>query len=130
MNTSFNGSKPGPIITHNAEVVLPGPFPGFPPQTDCPELPVEDSATSYPPGIEAGDEKKSSPADIASISSAGASTRRSPIHSDGHNYPEGGLRAWLVVAGAFSAMVAALGMMNTSISPASFVRTDSANTST
>ena len=31
---------------------------------------------------------------------------------DGHNYPEGGLRAWLVVLGAFSGMTASFGNLN------------------
>ncbi|EME46321.1 hypothetical protein DOTSEDRAFT_42850 [Dothistroma septosporum NZE10] len=32
---------------------------------------------------------------------------------DGHEYPEGGLRAWLVVGGSFCGLLAALGIMNT-----------------
>ncbi|MCJ1430015.1 hypothetical protein MMC29_007930 [Sticta canariensis] len=35
------------------------------------------------------------------------------LDSDDEVYPEGGLRAWLVVLGSFSAMVASFGLMNT-----------------
>src|ERR1700728_1443904 len=35
------------------------------------------------------------------------------LPQDGHTYPEGGLRAWLVVFGSWCAMLAALGTMNT-----------------
>lgn len=36
-----------------------------------------------------------------------------PIVEDGNTYPEGGLRAWLVVFGSFSGMVASFGILNT-----------------
>jgi MFS family permease len=38
---------------------------------------------------------------------------KTSIGPDGAVYPEGGLRAWLVVFGAFCGMLAALGLMNT-----------------
>lgn len=41
------------------------------------------------------------------------SRTKSTIGPDGEIYPEGGVRAWLVVFGSFCGMVAALGWMNT-----------------
>lgn len=38
---------------------------------------------------------------------------RASIAPDGTFYPEGGLRAWLVVFGSFCGLLAALGLMNT-----------------
>ncbi|KAF2100320.1 monocarboxylate transporter [Rhizodiscina lignyota] len=66
MNTTSNGSKPGPTTASNIQITPP-----------------------VGPGS------------------------RSFGHSDGHTYPEGGLQAWLVVAGAFAAMLSSLGVMNT-----------------
>lgn len=42
-----------------------------------------------------------------------SSSSNSNISPHGEFYPEGGTRAWLVVLGSFSGMVAALGIMNT-----------------
>lgn len=52
-------------------------------------------------------------ADVASVSSgsrAGSSTV--PNHQDEDDYPEGGLRAWLVVFGCWLALFASLGLLN------------------
>ncbi|KAF7188417.1 Riboflavin transporter MCH5 [Pseudocercospora fuligena] len=40
-------------------------------------------------------------------------TTRSSVGPHGETYPEGGLRAWLVVFGSFCGLLAALGIMNT-----------------
>lgn len=45
--------------------------------------------------------------------SSSSSSSSSNIDPHGEFYPEGGTRAWLVVLGSFSGMVAALGIMNT-----------------
>ena len=34
------------------------------------------------------------------------------VRDDGHDYPEGGLRAWLVILGSFSGMTASFGILN------------------
>ncbi|KAG8533775.1 uncharacterized protein KY384_001516 [Bacidia gigantensis] len=39
--------------------------------------------------------------------------RQTSVDSYGNTYPEGGLRAWLVVYGSFSGMTASFGLMNT-----------------
>jgi hypothetical protein len=36
-----------------------------------------------------------------------------PISVDDHDYPEGGTRAWLVVLGAWCAMIPSMGLLNT-----------------
>ena len=43
----------------------------------------------------------------------GALTHQISVDMHGNTYPEGGLRAWLVVYGAFSGMTAGFGLMNT-----------------
>lgn len=45
--------------------------------------------------------------------SSSSNSSNSNIDPHGEFYPEGGTRAWLVVLGSFSGMVAALGIMNT-----------------
>lgn len=45
--------------------------------------------------------------------SIGPTRTKSSIGPNGEVYPEGGMRAWLVVFGSFCGMVAALGIMNT-----------------
>lgn len=45
--------------------------------------------------------------------SSSSSSSNNKISPHGEFYPEGGTRAWLVVLGSFSGMVAALGIMNT-----------------
>ncbi|KAL8766140.1 MAG: hypothetical protein Q9209_006980 [Squamulea sp. 1 TL-2023] len=52
------------------------------------------------------DNEKSSPAPAKPYSSC-------PEHQSEITYPEGGLRAWLVVLGSFSGMLASFGLMNT-----------------
>ncbi|KXS95614.1 hypothetical protein AC578_10385 [Pseudocercospora eumusae] len=79
----------------------------------------DDGASSKPPSIASetaeadssrspvgSDEEKGKVNDDAEI--AGVST-----DDEGNTYPEGGLRAWLVVAGGFSGMMACFGYMNT-----------------
>lgn len=46
---------------------------------------------------------------------SGESIRSNPVEIDEENaeYPEGGMQAWLVVAGAWCAMIPSMGLLNT-----------------
>lgn len=50
---------------------------------------------------------------VPSVPDAGELQRHSTSATDNETYPEGGLRAWLVVLGCWLALVASLGLMNT-----------------
>lgn len=58
-------------------------------------------------------EESSGGDDIHPTPTKSSSSSSSTISPHGEFYPEGGTRAWLVVLGSFSGMVAALGIMNT-----------------
>lgn len=64
---------------------------------------------------EEGDDSEESSGDnnIHPTPTKSSSSSNSNIDPHGEFYPEGGTRAWLVVLGSFSGMVAALGIMNT-----------------
>ncbi|KAF1985567.1 MFS general substrate transporter [Aulographum hederae CBS 113979] len=137
MNTTPNGSKPGPIITpRGSDSTLA--YPGaahlssttldstaytlasdaekcFPEKTDgtpsSPTSPVEGSFRdeAVPKEEHEGDTLTTYGSNIPTSAFDSHSARP----DENTTYPEGGLRAWLVVLGSFCAMLAAFGIMNT-----------------
>jgi hypothetical protein len=142
MSTTFNGSKPGPITratsyrsiaaprtahindeyhgsfsTLNSEISTESELPGqvwkekdhisardFPAEHNSVNTKDETPSHSTRPPLSRAPSSQWQAGPPASIHST----------ADGALYPEGGLRAWLVVFGSFSGMMAAFGFMNTS----------------
>lgn len=72
------------------------------------------SSSSEEEEEEKGSEESSGDGNIhPSPTKSSSSSSSNNIDPHGEFYPEGGTRAWLVVLGSFSGMVAALGIMNT-----------------
>jgi len=126
MTSNFNGSKPGPIEPYsvgdtNSNVARVSDIDPYHAHTSAQSLQdVEkqwtlnddvERASANEPSVQEADEKTSIPDTyLDRIPSV-------PSHAISDNettYPEGGLAAWLVVLGSFSAMLAAFGIMNTS----------------
>ncbi|KAL8694614.1 MAG: hypothetical protein Q9218_000796 [Villophora microphyllina] len=95
-------------------------------QTSSLSLATKDTGLSQPNEVRSYDDFEKQPDNRLSITSTPPNGREDPpsvstkleaCHPESRHpeitYPEGGLRAWLVVLGSFSGMVAAFGMMNT-----------------
>jgi len=107
MNTTTNGSKPGPISTHELISAPIAPAPIF-------------AATSSAlPGVVEHHKSSSTPEKDGTLttSSMDEESSRESVSAeevkDENDYPEGGFRAWLVVFGSFTGMMACFGIMNT-----------------
>lgn len=90
------------------------------------EMEVEESRRSSTDYASAQDGEKDiaaaqSPAVLAVSSSPSQSTHALTLRDDENFYPEGGLRAWLVVFGSWCSLLAALGIMNTLASFQSYI---------
>jgi MFS family permease len=68
------------------------------------------------------------PSKDAAVSSESTTPSPSEKEDDATTYPEGGLRAWLVVFGSFCALLASLGTMNTIASYQSYLLTHQLST--
>jgi hypothetical protein len=143
MSTIFNGSKPGPVSrttsyrsittprtahvnddyhgsfsTRNSETSTE--FPGSKwmekDSLDAREFPVENESIATKDEIQSHGLQPTRPPLNRTASSQWQAGPPASIHSHGDEvvYPEGGLRAWLVVLGSFCGMLAAFGFMNTS----------------
>lgn len=73
----------------------------------------KDISSSEEEEEESEESEESSGGDNVHPSPTKSSSSSNNISPHGEFYPEGGTRAWLVVLGSFSGMVAALGIMNT-----------------
>lgn len=115
MNQQPKGSTPG-LISH-PDLENPSPssekcqLPLFDPSRHTLDEgdPIEDKERNYPQQPEQGylkEQRRDEP--LSPSSSESASEACDP---DEDSYPEGGLKAWLVVLGSFSGMVASFGMM-------------------
>lgn len=88
------------------------------PESTCQDSPLGHDATHETPSRK-HEEHQSSSESIDSENVDGGRAQlsrtksRASVAPDGTFYPEGGLRAWLVVFGSFCGLVAALGLMNT-----------------
>ena len=105
MSTYFNGSRPGILPRNNSidRSLNPTTSPltsGTDPEKQC--NPCQSQSSGY---------QTDPPQDVQGESPGAPVTRVSTKHDE--PYPEGGLRAWLVVFGSFSGMMAGFGYMNT-----------------
>jgi MFS family permease len=109
MNTYSNGSKPGLLPENNLidQSLNPTTSPetsGVDTTTQCQQHQLPISAYLAVAHCAPTDEEK------ARVALSPSSTQTEKDESD---YPEGGLRAWLVVLGSFCGMIAGFGYMNT-----------------
>jgi hypothetical protein len=102
MNASPNGSKPG-LFSHNNAPPTP--------TAEAPSLTA--TAEKWQQLPTPSSDSPVGPQDEEWAASAGPASAASSMKEDEVTYPEGGLRAWLVVLGSFCGMFAALGLMNT-----------------
>lgn len=118
MSYEAKGSTPGLIRNNAASLSL---HPVSSPQTaaavleaekECPQL---QSRTSGAQDYSAISQSKDEEASAFATDNGNTSNSRpvAPTDKDGIEYPEGGLRAWLVVFGSFCGMTAGFGYMNT-----------------
>lgn len=109
MSYETKGSTPGLKRTRNNSASL-SLHPVSSPQAAAAVLETEKQCPPHAPRTsapqDAGDPKDESGEDFVPIAPVGQA-------KDGIEYPEGGLRAWLVVFGSFCGMVAGFGYMNT-----------------
>lgn len=115
MSDETKGSKPGPtplpIRNNSASLSL---HPVSSPQTVAAVLETEKACAPRQPrtsGPQAA--ARSSKDEESSNFVPGASPAGQALAKDDIDYPEGGLRAWLVVFGSFCGMTAGFGYMNT-----------------
>lgn len=105
MSEEPKGSKPGPHILPRNNSIVGSLHPVSSPETAAPECHLHRSATSGNPAAfthhDSTAEEEETPSSPTSIT------------KDEVIYPEGGTRAWLVVLGSFSGMLAGFGYMNT-----------------
>src|SRR5947207_2940214 len=100
MNTVVKGSKPGPTTPFSPNSVSA-------PQSKGPFEENDPSNYKLYNSLPEQHEKSEAETPIPSIS-------RCATNTSDRGYPEGGLRAWLVVFGSFCGMVGSFGFMNTS----------------
>jgi len=113
MTTTPKGSKPGLEQHHDAGRTLPPLAEGNSPSFDASEQTLTEKEDS-PRGLE-HDKWETFPQGANGICPTSSHPQTGDDALDDEvTYPEGGLKAWLVVLGSFSAMLAAFGMMNTS----------------
>lgn len=108
MTTPLNGSKPGlsrQTTAQSAFSVPAGPYP-----LPIPWIPEQVARNDFDRDVEVNfdrDEKEAKSNKLTPSSTVVS------VDAEGHTYPEGGLSAWLVTAGAFASMTAGFGVMNT-----------------
>lgn len=115
MNTIVKGSTPGTISPSHSQISLPLPEKSDSQRTTSDSLFLSEKLTNDyatyddAPKPESRDDEVEGqfPLPVPAVS-------RCTTTSSESGYPEGGLRAWLVVFGSFCGMLAAFGFMNTS----------------
>ncbi|KAK4996975.1 hypothetical protein LTR66_003521 [Elasticomyces elasticus] len=117
MTTKDKGSKPGPTPHTNRPSLLQDSTFDLPGTAHASlSLNTAEAARHEEKCIQHQDvESGKGPADLHGPPSSSCSARSGNTvpTKDEVTYPEGGLKAWLVVLGSFSGMLAAFGMMNT-----------------
>lgn len=123
MHTQTKGSTPGPIeppfhgttasvVAHSDPIVPQSELPTCDPSEQTladKEWTGDDEKRQRP--VEPVYEDPEHAAGSAPSSTAGDGSSTLPSAHDDVTYPEGGLRAWLVVLGSFFGMLASFGMM-------------------
>lgn len=106
MTAPANGSTPG--LSRQLTATSTFSVPGGPLPLPIPRTP-DQTTYDFAEDVEAnGSSEKPNKAEVLSKTTTAVS-----VDADGHTYPEGGLAAWLVTAGAFASMLVAFGVMNT-----------------
>jgi hypothetical protein len=85
-------------------------------KSSCPQLQPRSSAAlagGQAPGHRKDEEYAFAHDNDKAFDTVAAAGQGSPVEKDDIEYPEGGLRAWLVVFGSFCGMTAGFGYMNT-----------------
>lgn len=116
MNSIAKGSKPGRIAPSFPHTSLPQPEKAHSPRSTLESL-DEKSAIDYKPNDKGNDSPQDEDIEGQPPLPVPAISRSATVNSE-QGFPEGGLRAWLVVLGSFCGMVAAFGFMNSSKSSA------------
>lgn len=116
MSHEIKGSTPGSIAPERHHLTRVNTFPAAEftiPPSDFAET-VSRCPSHRTRGEGALEQETSKASERGEESECTDEESQSVVSQDGdHSYPEGGLAAWLVVAGSFSATVVAFGMMNT-----------------
>lgn len=129
MSAEHKGSKPGLFESTSASTTTPESPPKYPitdpwrpsglPESASQDYPQDQHATDESLGQKNEGHQSSSESNVSidghngGLPQVSRTKSRASVAPDGTFYPEGGLRAWLVVFGSFCGLLAALGLMNT-----------------
>lgn len=118
MNTIDKGSKPGPIAPSPSQNSSSLPEKAYSPQTTLDSILLSEKSTNDYETYDNAPKQENPDDEIeGEFPLPAPAISRCTTSNSESGYPEGGLRAWLVVLGSFCGMLASFGFMNTSRYP-------------